>query len=106
LPQTTEAMIYDRPGIAYPQGSFPNTSPLVQGGGISIGTTTYRIHTGTSVGVDSVLPLRFKIDESGDVQVIRNIQCYQNVIAFFSDKRLKNIEGRIQNPLDKIQKLN
>ena len=111
LPRTTEAMIYDRPGTptaggpSYSEGSFPNTNPLIQGGGISIGTTTFRIHTG-AVGVDSVQPLRFRIDDSGDVQVIRNIQCYQNVIAYYSDKRLKNIEGRIQNPLDKIQKLN
>jgi hypothetical protein len=105
LPRTQEAMIYDRPGSTYSEGSFPNTSPLVQGGGVSIGTSTFRVHTGT-VGADSVQPLRFKIDDSGDVQVIRNIQCYQNVIAYYSDKRLKNIIGKIENPLDKIQKLN
>ena len=105
LPRTAEAMIYDRPGVSYSEGSFPNTSPLVQGGGISIGTTTFRIHTG-AVGADSVQPLRLKIDADGDMQVIRNIQCYQNVIAYFSDKRLKNIEGKIENPLDKIEKLN
>ena len=105
LPRTQEAMIYDRPGISYSDGSFPNTSPLVQGGGITIGTSTFRIHTG-AVGLDSVQPLRFRIDADGDIQVIKNIQCYQNVIAYYSDKRLKNIEGKIQNPLDKIQKLN
>jgi hypothetical protein len=107
LPRTQEAMIYDRPGVSYSDGSFPNTSPLVQGGGISIGTSTFRIHTGdSSQFVNGVQPLRFKIDNDGDVQVLQDIQCYGNVIAYFSDKRLKNIQGKIQNPLDKIQKLN
>lgn len=105
LPRTTEAMIYDRPGSTYSEGTFPNTSPLVQGGGISIGTTTFRVHTG-AVGVDSVQPLRFRIDENGFVQVLKDIQCYGNVIAYYSDKRLKNIVGNIENPLDKIEKLN
>jgi hypothetical protein len=107
LPRTQEAMIYDRPGSTYSQGSFPNTNPLVQGGGISIGGSTFRIHTGdSSQFINGVQPLRFRVDENGFVQVLKDIQCYGNVIAYYSDKRLKNIEGRIQNPLDKIQKLN
>jgi hypothetical protein len=105
LPRTVEAMIYDRPGITYSDGSFPNTSPLVQGGGITIGTSTFRVHTG-AIGADSVQPLRLKIDADGFVYALKEMRCYENVIAYYSDKRLKNIIGSIENPLDKIEKLN
>jgi hypothetical protein len=116
LPKTQEAMIYDRPGeapgfITYTNGSrIYNQSNLKDGGGLSMAGFTFRLHTGSpesdsNYGINT-LPLRFRIDENGTVQVLKDIQCYQNVIAYFSDKRLKNIEGRIQNPLDKIQKLN
>jgi hypothetical protein len=116
LPKTQEAMIYDRPGeapgvITYTNGSrIYNQSNLKDGGGLSLAGFTFRLHTGSpesdsNYGINT-LPLRFRIDENGTVQVLKDIQCYQNVIAYFSDKRLKNIEGKIENPLDKIQKLN
>jgi hypothetical protein len=111
LPRTQEAMIYDRPGISYSNGSLSeNQGVLKDGGGITIGTSTFRVHTGTPVNdatYSSVIrPLRFRIDTDGNVQVLKEIQCYGNVIAYYSDKRLKNIIGKIENPLDKIQKLN
>jgi len=34
------------------------------------------------------------------------LQVWGDVVANYSDGRLKNIEGRIENPLDKIEKLN
>jgi hypothetical protein len=34
------------------------------------------------------------------------LQVWGDVVANYSDGRLKNIEGRIENPLEKIQKLN
>ena len=116
LPKTQEAMIYDRPGeapgaITYTDGSnIYNRSNLRSGGGLSMGGATFRLHTGSpefdsNYGINT-LPLRIRVDETGVVQVLKDIQCYGNVIAYYSDKRLKNIEGRIQNPLDKIQKLN
>jgi hypothetical protein len=116
LPKTQEAMIYDRPGeapgfITYTNGSrIYNQSNLKNGGGLSMAGFTFRLHTGSpeldsNYGINT-LPLRIRVDETGVVQVLKDIQCYGNVIAYFSDKRLKNIEGKIENPLDKIQKLN
>lgn len=116
LPKTQEVMIYDRPGevpglITYTNGSrIYNQSNLKDGGGLAMAGFTFRLHTGTpeldtNYGVNT-LPLRIRVDENGFVQVLKDIQCYGNVIAYFSDKRLKNIEGKIQNPLDKIEKLN
>ncbi len=116
LPKTQEVIIYDRPGeapgfITYTNGSrIYNQSNLKDGGGLSMAGFTFRLHTGSpeldsNYGVNT-LPLRIRVDENGIVQVLKDIQCYSNVIAYFSDKRLKNIEGKIENPLDKIQKLN
>jgi hypothetical protein len=116
LPKTQEAMIYDRPGeapgfITYTNGSrIYNQSNLKDGGGLSMAGFTFRLHTGTpeldsNYGINT-LPLRIRVDNNGIVQVLKDIQCYGNVIAYYSDKRLKNIEGKIENPLDKIQKLN
>jgi hypothetical protein len=116
LPKTQEVMIYDRPGevpgvITYTNGSrIYNQSNLKDGGGLSMGGATFRLHTGTpeldsNYGINT-LPLRIRVDQDGIVQVLKDIQCYGNVIAYYSDKRLKNIEGKIENPLDKIQKLN
>ena len=116
LPKTGEAMIYDRPGeapgvITYTNGAqIYNQSNLKDGGGLAMGGFTFRLHTGSpendSTYGFSTLPLRIRVDNNGIVQVLKDIQCYSNVIAYYSDKRLKNIEGKIENPLDKIQKLN
>jgi hypothetical protein len=116
LPKTGEAMIYDRPGeapgvITYTNGAnIYNQSNLKDGGGLAMGGFTFRLHTGSpendSTYGFSTLPLRIRVDNLGIVQVLKDIQCYGNVTAFYSDKRLKNIEGKIENPLDKIQKLN
>ncbi len=40
------------------------------------------------------------------LKVTGNMYATGNIVAYFSDKRLKNILGNIENPLEKIQKLN
>ena len=40
------------------------------------------------------------------VQVGGKISATDNIIAYYSDGRLKDVEGKIENPLDKIDKLN
>ena len=40
------------------------------------------------------------------VQVGGSLSATGNIIAYYSDGRLKNIEGKIENPLEKIDKLN
>ena len=40
------------------------------------------------------------------VQVGGKLSATDNIIAYYSDGRLKDIEGKIENPLEKIEKLN
>ena len=40
------------------------------------------------------------------VQIGGNLSSTGNIIAYYSDGRLKDIEGKIENPLEKIDKLN
>ncbi len=40
------------------------------------------------------------------VQIGGTLSATGNIIAYYSDKRLKNIEGKIDNPLEKIDKIN
>jgi uncharacterized protein YlzI (FlbEa/FlbD family) len=115
MPRTQEVIMYDRPGDpvgGYQAGSQPyNSGGLQTGGGTTIGGTTFRVHTGTpeSDGTYGALtqPLRFRIDSLGDVQILKNLQVYGNITAFFtSDKRLKENIIPISNSLEKVTKLN
>jgi len=47
-----------------------------------------------------------RADNANFVAVGGGITATGNITAYYSDKRLKNILGNIDNPLDKIQKLN
>lgn len=40
------------------------------------------------------------------VQVGGSLSATGNIIAYYSDRRLKNIEGKIDNPLEKLDKIN
>jgi hypothetical protein len=115
MPRTSEVIMYDRPGDpvgGYQAGSQPyNSGGLQSGGGTAIGGTTFRVHTGapetdsTFGGV--TLPLRFRIDATGNIQILKDLQVYGNITAFFtSDKRLKENIIPISNSLQKVNKLN
>jgi hypothetical protein len=116
MPRTPEVIMYDRPGDpigGYPVGSQPyNSGGLQNGGGATISGTTFRIHTGSSTEFDSnygsaTLPLRFRINEIGNIQILKDLQVYGNITAFFtSDKRLKENIIPISNSLQKVNKLN
>jgi len=43
---------------------------------------------------------------AGTLSVTGNIQATQDIIAYYSDKRLKNISGNISGALEKVNKLN
>jgi hypothetical protein len=115
MPRTSEVIMYDRPGDpvgGYQAGSQPyNSGGLQSGGGTAIGGTTFRVHTGapetdsTFGGV--TLPLRFRIDTTGNIQILKDLQVYGNITAFYtSDKRLKENINPIPNSLEKVNKLN
>jgi hypothetical protein len=47
------------------------------------------------------------LGESGNNILVRGtISCSNDVVAFYSDARLKDFHGTIQSPLDKVMKLN
>jgi len=116
MPRTSEVIMYDRPGDpggGYQAGSQPyNAGGLQTDGGTTIGGTTFRIHTGvpendsTFGGV--TLPLRFRIDRYGSVQIpiLANgtITTINNIgqLSTSSDKNLKIDAGFIENGLDKV----
>jgi hypothetical protein len=115
MPRTSEVIMYDRPGDpvgGYQAGSQPyNSGELQKGGGTAIGGTTFRVHTGTpetdSTFGGVTLPLRFRIDATGNIQILKDLQVYGNITAFFtSDKRLKENIIPISNSLQKVNKLN
>ena len=115
MPRTSEVIMYDRPGDpvgGYLPGSQPyNSGELQKGGGTAIGGTTFRVHTGTpetdSTFGGVTLPLRFRIDATGNIQILKDLQVYGNITAFFtSDKRLKENIIPISNSLQKVNKLN
>jgi len=43
---------------------------------------------------------------AGTLNVTGNVQATQDIVAYYSDKRLKTISGNITNALDKVNKLN
>jgi hypothetical protein len=116
MPRTQEAIIYDRPGDpvgAYRSGSQSyNNFGLQTGGGVTIGTTTFRVHTGAPITDTlyggAIQRLSFRVDTDGNVQIpiLPNgtVSAGASVgqLSTSSDKNLKIDAGFIENAIDKV----
>jgi hypothetical protein len=70
------------------------------------GTNVLYLDTATSsASVNSVPSAGFALYVSGDTRTVGELSATGDVVAYASDRRLKNIVSKIQNPLDKIEKI-
>ena len=81
---------------AYASENFNFVSPSNKGGYLELG-----VHDKSTNNPITIL----KIEDDG-VTVTGNLSATGEVTAYASDERLKTIHGNIENPLDKIDKLN
>jgi hypothetical protein len=69
------------------------------------GTERFRITPSGNVGIGSTNPQN-KLDVTGNVFVTGSILATGNITASYSDIRLKEIVNYIENPLEKLMKIN
>ena len=92
--------------------NFTNTSNWISsiaGGTSSQWTTSTGLiyYNSGTVGIGKTNPnTSYKLDVSGNVYVAGSIFATGNITASFSDVRLKEIVGNIQDPLEKIMNIN
>jgi hypothetical protein len=69
-------------------------------------TTSSNIYTSSNVSIGkSQLTNGYRLDVDGDVYVVGAVRATGDVLASFSDMRLKTIVADIDNPLDKIMNI-